>query len=83
MSTSASNNCGTDCNITHIAVNGHTKDSKQNESHGKPKAEARVPVLLQWKDREMADDLSKLMMAGSATPRKADTDGGDVEMEDR
>jgi hypothetical protein len=30
----------------------------------KAKTEVKAPVLLQWKDREMADDLAKLVMSG-------------------
>jgi hypothetical protein len=29
----------------------------------KAKTEVKVPVLLQWNDREMADDLAKLVMS--------------------
>lgn len=43
-------------------------------------ASPRVTVLLQWKDREMSDDLSKLMVRDSKT--KADPARNDVDMED-
>jgi hypothetical protein len=53
----------------------------QAEEQDKLKKEAGQPVLLQWKDREMADDLPKLFVKDSKT--KADTGEGDVEMKDQ
>ncbi|EAT84916.1 hypothetical protein HBI56_077820 [Parastagonospora nodorum] len=43
-------------------------------------ASPRVAVLLQWKDREMSDDLAELMVCDSKT--KADPARNDVDMED-
>lgn len=43
-------------------------------------ASPRVAVLLQWKDREMSDDLSKLIIRNSKT--KADPARNDADMED-
>jgi hypothetical protein len=65
-------------------VNGVHKQDTTSSNSQKAKVEARTPVLLQWKDREIADDLSKLMM-GSTRPEKgkAGAYGSDVEMEDR
>jgi len=61
-----------------------TATTVPQKDHNKPKPEVRKPVLLQWKDREMADDLSKLMMNSTGSEKNnADTTGGDVEMEDR
>lgn len=45
--------------------------------------EAHQPVLLEWKNREVADDLSKLMMSTAPKKSQAGTNWGDVEMEDR
>jgi hypothetical protein len=58
-----------------------TPHLKQTKEQDKSKKEARQPVLLQWKDCEMADDLSKLFVKDSKA--KADTGGGDVEMKDQ
>jgi len=63
----------------------HPRHSQHtNTSDGgkvKAKTEVRVPVLLQWKDREMADDFAKLMMSGTGhesektKKRKGDVNG--------
>jgi len=67
------------------------KLQQQHKSHREKRAvtnEVREPVLLQWKDREMADDLSKLMTSGNETNVSANTSGAckdsnsDVEMRD-
>lgn len=61
---------------------------KSCEEHRAVTNEVREPVLLQWKDREMADDLSKLMTSGNETNVNANTSGAckdsnsDVEMRD-
>jgi hypothetical protein len=52
------------------------KNSKHPKQQDKQELERRTPVLLQWEDREMADVLSKLMMADPKN--KADPSGGDV-----
>jgi hypothetical protein len=80
MPTSASGESGTDTNMVDVASSHRTTGPRQEEIHGM--TEARIPVLLQWKDREMADDLSKLMMIGIATSKKANAKGGDVKMKD-
>jgi hypothetical protein len=56
-------------------------NSKQTKEQDKSKKEAWQPVLLQWKDRELADDVSRLFVNDSKA--KADTGGGDVEMKDQ
>jgi hypothetical protein len=58
-----------------------TPHLKQTKEQDKSKKEARQLVLLQWKDCEMADDLSKLFVKDSKA--KADTGEGDVEMKDQ
>lgn len=59
----------------------HNKPKKETK---KAKSEERVPVLLQWKEKEMADEMEALMMGGKEehASGKADCDG-DVEMEDQ
>jgi hypothetical protein len=67
---------------TDIAMShSDTPNLKQTKKQDKLKKEARQPVLLQWKDREMADDISRLFVNDSKA--KADTGGGDVEMKDQ
>jgi hypothetical protein len=72
--------------MTQGTQNGSDTTIKQDTTSSnsqKAKVEAWTPVLLQWKDREIADDLSKLMM-GSTRPEKgkAGAYGSDVEMEE-
>ncbi|KAF2036029.1 hypothetical protein EK21DRAFT_83755 [Setomelanomma holmii] len=82
MPSQADNKCGADTKTIHAARNDANTTLRQERLHDQPKIEARIPVLLQWKDREMADGMSKMDMAGGTTSKKAGTVGGDVEMVD-
>jgi hypothetical protein len=58
-----------------------TEERKDAKVGKKPRKEVREPVLLQWKDREMAEDLSRLLLSNAGT--KAFKAGAEIEMEDQ
>ena len=87
IATAHSNTAGMDQDLGSYG----DKLQQRHKSCGEKRAvtnEVREPVLLQWKDREMADDLSKLMTSGSETNVTTNTSGvskdsnSDVEMRD-
>jgi hypothetical protein len=55
-----------------------SSNPKKTKEQARQTVESRVAVLLQRKDRETADDLSRLIMTDPNT--KADKDGGDTDM---
>lgn len=69
MSSTAQDEQSSDTAMLDRKDDQRTATATPPTQHANAKPEARQPVLLQWKDREMADDLSKLMM-GSTTPSK-------------
>jgi hypothetical protein len=58
-----------------------TEERKDAREGKKPQKEVREPVLLQWKDREMAEDLSRLLLSNAGT--KAFKAGAKIDMEDQ
>jgi hypothetical protein len=58
-------------------INGPGSSTQPRRTAG----EKRVPELLQWKDREMADDLAKFMVGSKTKEHDKEGSSGDVVME--
>ncbi|KAF1951031.1 hypothetical protein CC80DRAFT_553694 [Byssothecium circinans] len=64
----------------HPSTSSHTSSSTGNQCRKAVAKEKRTPVLLQWKENDLADEMEALVMGGDRGEKDR---YGDVDMEDR